>query len=199
MLKQARALLQEGLAGDGRMVMAQHVDGSRENLVHLFRHRTDACLLGTESFVESLNGGDSLPEIVIVTKLPFPVPTEPVIAPHLEKIQEAGQNALYDFLIPNSILRLKQELNRLPRKPGGRIAIWIMDPRLATEKYARYYQRGLGREAVVCENEEALFSRTASWLEPRSSDATEARDPGSAGSVDAEPEGHAPQAAAAAE
>lgn len=199
MLKQAREILQEGLAGDGRMVMAQHVDGSRENLVHLFRHRADACLLGTESFVESLNGGDSLPEIVIVTKLPFPVPTEPVIAPHLEKLQEAGQNALYDFLIPSSILRLKQELNRLPRKPGGRIAIWIMDPRLATEKYARFYQRGLGREAVVCESEDALFSRTAAWLDPRADHAAESTDAAPQASVDAEPEGHAPQAATAAE
>jgi ATP-dependent DNA helicase DinG len=196
MLKQARALLQEGLSGDGRMVMAQHVDGSRENLVHLFRHRPDACLLGTESFVESLNGGDVHPEIVIVTKLPFPVPTEPIIAPHLEKIQEAGQNALYDFLIPNSILRLKQELNRLPRRPGGRIAIWIMDPRLATEKYARYYQRGLGREAVVCESEDALFARTAAWLDPIAPEATEAAEaaeaaePAPAGTADAGHSGH---------
>ena len=197
MLKQARAILQEGLAVDGRMVMAQHVDGSRENLVHLFRHRKDACLLGTESFVESLNSGDSLPEIVIVTKLPFPVPTEPIIAPHLEKIQEAGQNALYDFLIPNSILRLKQELNRLPRKPGGRIAIWIMDPRLATEKYARFYQRGLGREAVVCESEEALFSRTESWLNPRAADFMEASEPAPTVPAQGEPEGHAPQTATA--
>ncbi len=165
MLKQARAMLQESLSGDGRMVMAQHVDGSRENLLHLFRHRPDACLLGTESFVENLDGDDALPEIVIVTKLPFPVPTDPVIAPHLEKLQESGQNPLYDFLIPSSILRLKQELNRLPRRPGGRIAIWVLDPRLATEKYARYYQRGLGREAVVCDSEEALLARTASWLE----------------------------------
>jgi DNA polymerase III epsilon subunit family exonuclease len=196
MLKQARTLLQEGLSGDGRMVMAQHVDGSRENLIHLFRHRADACLLGTESFVESLNGDDAHPEIVIVTKLPFPVPTEPIIAPHLEKIQEAGQNALYDFLIPNSILRLKQELNRLPRRPGGRIAIWIMDPRLATEKYARYYQRGLGREAVVCDSEEALFSRTSAWLDPQTSQAPEAGDasePAHAGPGDAEPEGHVPE------
>ncbi|MDQ3002326.1 MAG: hypothetical protein M3Y08_13830, partial [Fibrobacterota bacterium] len=164
MLKQARTLLQEGISQDGRMVMAQHVDGSRDNLIHLFRQRPDACLLGTESFVESLGDGDSIPEIVIVTKLPFPVPTEPLVAPHLEKLQEAGQNPLYDFLLPNSILRLKQELNRLPRRPGRRIAIWIMDPRLATEKYARFYQRSLGRDSVVCETEADLMAKTSALL-----------------------------------
>jgi DNA polymerase III epsilon subunit family exonuclease len=164
MLKQARTLLQEGISQDGRMVMAQHVDGSRDNLIHLFRQRPDACLLGTESFVESLGDGDSIPEIVIVTKLPFPVPTEPLVAPHLEKLQESGQNPLYDFLLPHSILRLKQELNRLPRRPGRRIAIWIMDPRLATEKYARFYQRSLGRDAVVCESEADLMAKTAALM-----------------------------------
>ncbi|MEO7426573.1 MAG: exonuclease domain-containing protein [Fibrobacteria bacterium] len=167
MLKQARALLQDGLCldnGEGRMVLAQHVDGSRDNLLHLFRQRPDACLLGTEAFVESLGDGDSIPEIIAVTKLPFPVPTDPLIAPHLERLQEAGLNPLYDYLLPCSILRLKQELNRLPRRPGRKSALWILDPRLATEKYARYYQRGLGREAIVCDREEDLLARTADLL-----------------------------------
>jgi DNA polymerase III epsilon subunit family exonuclease len=180
MLKQARALLQEGLAPGGRMIMAQHVDGSRENLLHLFRHRPDACLLGTESFVESLGGDDARPEIVIVTKLPFPVPTEPATAPLLERIQEAGGNPLYDYLLPSSILRLKQDLNRLPRRPGKRIAIWILDPRLATEKYARFYQRALGREAVICETEALLMERTAEWLEPGGAETPSAEAIGSA-------------------
>jgi DNA polymerase III epsilon subunit family exonuclease len=180
MLKQARALLQEGLAPGGRMIMAQHVDGSRENLLHLFRHRPDACLLGTESFVENLGGDDARPEIVIVTKLPFPVPTEPAIAPLLERIQEAGGNPLYDYLLPSSILRLKQDLNRLPRRTGKPIAIWILDPRLATEKYARFYQRALGREAVICETEALLMERTAEWLEPGGAETPAAEAIGSA-------------------
>ena len=166
MLKQARAILSEALAPDGRMVVAQHVDGSRDNLLHLFRHRADACLLGSEAFVETLGEGDSLPEIILVTKLPFPVPSEPLVAPQLERIQEAGGNPLYDFLLPSSILRLKQELNRLPRKPGRKLAIWILDPRLATEKYARFYQKGLGRESVVFTSEEELFAKTAEILGP---------------------------------
>jgi DNA polymerase III epsilon subunit family exonuclease len=164
MLKQARAFLQESLSKDGRMVLAQHVDGSRDSLLHLFRHRPDACILGTESFVENLGEGDIHPGIIIVTKLPFPVPTEPLIAPRLEKLQEAGQNPLYDYLLPSSILRLKQELNRLPRRPGKKLAIWILDPRLVTEKYARFYQRSLGRQAVICDTEEALLAKTAEML-----------------------------------
>jgi DNA polymerase III epsilon subunit family exonuclease len=164
MLKQARATLAEAMAPTGRMVMAQHVDGGRENLLHLFRHRPDACLLATDAFVETLEPGDSLPAIVAVTKLPFPVPSEPLVAPHLERLQEAGQNTLHDFLLPLAILRLKQELNRLPRAPGGKRAIWILDPRLATEKYARFFQRGLGREAIVVGKEEELFARTEQIL-----------------------------------
>jgi Rad3-related DNA helicase len=164
MLKQARAALAERLAPAGRLVVAQHVDGGRDNLLHLFRHRPDACLLATDAFVESLEPGDSLPAIVAVTKLPFPVPSEPLIAPHLERLQEAGKNPLHEYLLPCAILRLKQELNRLPRAPGARLALWILDPRLVTEKYARFFQRGLGREAIVIAKEEELFARTAEML-----------------------------------
>lgn len=164
MLKQARAQLAAELGPAGRLVVAQHVDGGRDNLLHLFRHRPDACLLATDAFVESLEPGDSLPALVVVTKLPFPVPSEPLVAPHLERLQEEGKNPLHEYLLPCAILRLKQELNRLPRAPGGRLAIWVLDPRLATEKYARFFQRGLGREAVVFAKEEELFARTAEML-----------------------------------
>jgi Rad3-related DNA helicase len=164
MLKQARATLAEALAPSGRMVIAQHVDGGRDNLLHLFRHRPDACLLATDAFVETLEPGDSLPAIVAVTKLPFPVPSEPLVAPHVERLQEAGLNPLHEYLLPLAILRLKQELNRLPRAPGSKRVIWILDPRLATEKYARFFQRGLGRESIVVGKEEELFARTEEIL-----------------------------------
>ena len=156
--------MSEHLAPSGRLVVAQHVDGGRDNLLHLFRHRPDACLLATDAFVDGLEPGDSLPGVVVVTKLPFPVPSEPLIAAHLERLQEAGQSPLHEYLLPCAILRLKQELSRLPRAPGGKIAIWILDPRLATEKYARFFQRGLGRESIVIAKEEELFARTAEML-----------------------------------
>ena len=172
LLKQARARLGEELAKDGRLVAAQHVDGSRDGLLHLFRHRKDACLLATDAFVESLGPGDTLPEIVAFTKLPFPVPSEPLVAAALERVNEAGENPLYDFLLPTAILRLKQELGRLPHSADGKLALWILDPRLCTEKYARAFLRGLGREAVVCATEEELLAKTSAlWTAPQSPDA----------------------------
>jgi DNA polymerase-3 subunit epsilon/ATP-dependent DNA helicase DinG len=167
LLKQARARLGEELGKDGRLAAAQHVDGSRDGLLHLFRHRKDAVLLGTDAFVDGLGPGDTLPEVAAVTKLPFPVPSEPLAAAALEKVQEEGGNALYDYLLPSAILRLKQDLGRLPRLPHGRAAVWILDPRLCTEKYARAYLRGLGRESAVAADEEALHALTLDVLEGR--------------------------------
>jgi DNA polymerase III epsilon subunit family exonuclease len=169
MLKQVRGVLQEGLAPEGRMVLAQHVDGSRESLLHLFRNRKNVCLLGTEAFTANLETEGVIPEIVMVTKLPFPVPTEPVTAARLDKLQEAKLNPLYDYLLPNSILRLKQELNRMPRRAGKRQIIWILDPRPVTEKYGRLYLRGLGRDVVICETEEELVSKTLAALDSQAS------------------------------
>jgi Rad3-related DNA helicase len=101
----------------------------------------------------------------------------------LERLQEEGKNPLHEYLLPCAILRLKQELNRLPRAPGSRHALWIFDPRLATEKYARFFQRGLGREAVVIGNEEELFARTAAMLGLEAAAPSEL--PASAGPADA--------------
>ncbi|HLP40953.1 MAG TPA: helicase C-terminal domain-containing protein, partial [Fibrobacteria bacterium] len=181
LLKQARARLGEALAKDGRLVAAQHVDGSRDSLLHLFRHRKDACLLGTDAFVDGLGAGDTLPEVVAITKLPFPVPSEPLVAAALERIQEAGENPLYDFLLPSAILRLKQELGRLPRPASGRLALWILDPRLCTEKYARAFLRGLGRESATCASEEDLMTRTRDLWEGRGLPVREAQVEGREG------------------
>ncbi len=164
MLKQIRGILQEGLSAKGRMVLAQHIDGSRENLLHLFRRRKDTCLLGTETFMANLGAEDQIPEIIMVTKLPFPVPTEPITAAHLDKLTAAKGNPLYDYLLPWSILRLKQELNRLPHRPGRPQIIWILDPRPITEKYGKMYLRGLGRDVIVCETEQELLSKTREAL-----------------------------------
>jgi hypothetical protein len=144
-----------------------------------------------------------VPEVVAVTKLPFPVPSDPLVAAALERIQEAGENPLYDFLLPTAILRLKQELGRLPRPAGGRVALWILDPRLCTEKYARAFLRGLGREAIVCASEPELLARTAEvWsgkaeAGPAGQGGGQAGKPGEA--VPAEAEAEAEPAAEAAE
>ncbi len=167
MLKQIRGFLQEGLASDGRMVLAQHVDGSRESLLHLFRNRKDTVLLGTEAFTANLSINGTLPELIMVTKLPFPVPTEPITAANLEKIQAANGNVLYDYILPQSILRLKEELNRMPRHANRPQIVWILDPRPITEKYGTMYLRGLGREAIFCETEEELISKTLEALKPK--------------------------------
>jgi ATP-dependent DNA helicase DinG len=167
MLKQVRALLQENLQPKGRMVLAQHIDGSRENLLHLFRKRPDNCLLGTETFMANLREGDQTPEIIMITKLPFPVPTEPITAAHLERLHAAKGNPLYDYLLPWSIMRLKQELNRLPHRQGRPQIIWILDPRPVIEKYGKMYLRGLGREVIVCETEQELLAKTREALGPQ--------------------------------
>lgn len=195
LLKQARERLGGELAKDGRLTAAQHVDGSRDSLLHLFRHRKDAVLLGTDAFVEGLGEGDTVPEVVAVTKLPFPVPSDPLVAAALERIQEEGGNPLYDFLLPTAILRLKQELGRLPRPAGGRVALWILDPRLCTEKYARAFLRGLGREAVTCASEPELLERTAEVL---SGGAGAVSANGEAGSAAAEEEAAPEEEASAA-
>lgn len=151
-LKTCRAQLGARMAAIGRKVFAQHVDGGRENVLHLFRHNENACLLGTDSFWEGLDlPGKSL-ELLVITKLPFPVPSDPMVQAQSEKLQAEGKNPFYEYFVPEAVLKLRQGMGRLIRHSQDRGVIWIFDPRLLRERYAKAFFRSWdqdGRETAT--------------------------------------------------
>lgn len=115
----------------------------RHKLLELFQQQTNSVLLAVASFWEGINvPGESL-SCVIIDKLPFEVPTDPVIMARLNKIREEGGNPFLDFQLPRAILTLRQGVGRLMRTSQDRGLLAILDVRLFTKQYGRLFLKSL--------------------------------------------------------
>ena len=156
--RDVRALAEELRARglERRWPLLVHGEESRDALLARFRESGQAVLLGTASFWEGVDvPGDALRGLVIA-KLPFRVPTEPVTAAHCEAIEARGGNAFAEFMLPHASLRLQQGFGRLIRTSTDRGVVVIADPRVVTKRYGRGLldalppaRRVVGRWAVL--------------------------------------------------
>jgi ATP-dependent DNA helicase DinG len=128
---------------DRRWPLLVHGEESRDQLLARFRDAGGAVLLGTTSFWEGVDvPGDAL-RALLIAKLPFRVPTEPVTAAQCEAIEARGGNAFRDYMLPHAALRLKQGFGRLIRTAADRGVVVIADPRVVTKNYGRGLLDGL--------------------------------------------------------
>jgi ATP-dependent DNA helicase DinG len=114
-----------------------HGEDSRDALLSRFREAGNGVLLGTASFWEGVDvPGDALRGLVIA-KLPFRVPSEPVTAAQCEAIEARGGNSFAEYMLPHASLRLKQGFGRLIRTSTDRGVVVICDPRVVTKRYGQ--------------------------------------------------------------
>ena len=120
-----------------RWPLLVHGDDSRDALLRRFRDSGRSVLLGTASFWEGVDVPGRALRGLVIAKLPFRVPTEPVTAAQCEAIEARGGDAFREYMLPNASLRLKQGFGRLIRTATDRGAIVIADPRIVTKAYGR--------------------------------------------------------------
>ncbi len=124
-------------------------DGTKAALVEAFRMARRAVLLGTASFWHGVDvPGDAL-SLVVVDRLPFAVPTDPLTAARIERIRERGGNPFDEYQLPLAVLELKQGLGRLLRSSTDRGVLSVLDPRLASRRYGRVFLDSLPPYHVV--------------------------------------------------
>lgn len=122
---------------------------SRNGLLKSFREETHSVLLAVASFWEGVDVvGESL-SCVIIEKLPFEVPSDPVIQARIDRIKEEGGKPFFDFQVPRAILTLRQGVGRLMRSVTDRGVIAIMDVRLFKKGYGRVFLRSLPESPVT--------------------------------------------------
>jgi ATP-dependent DNA helicase DinG len=136
-------LLRPHLDRANRFVL-RHGDGmGRRQMLELFRRTGDAVLFGTTSFWEGVDvPGDALRHVVIA-KLPFEVPSHPVVEARHQAITRRGGNPFMERSVPEAILRLKQGFGRLIRRRTDTGSVVILDHRVLTKAYGRYFLRAL--------------------------------------------------------
>ena len=122
---------------------------SRTRLLERFREQTDSVLLAVASFWEGVDiVGESLSG-VIIDKLPFEVPTDPVVQARIQAIREDGGNPFFDFQIPRAVLSLRQGVGRLMRSASDGGLISVLDARLFSKRYGSVFLRSLPPSPVV--------------------------------------------------
>ncbi|MDP9203616.1 MAG: hypothetical protein M3P26_17065 [Gemmatimonadota bacterium] len=120
-----------------------HGEDTRDNLLGKFRDSGRAILLGTASFWEGVDVPGRALRGLVIARLPFRVPSEPVTAAHCEAIVERGGDAFAEYMVPHAALRLKQGFGRLIRTATDRGVIVLVDPRAVNKGYGRSLLRDL--------------------------------------------------------
>ena len=159
----ARELVAEAIAAeDLPWPLLVQGEGAKTELLVRFREAGNAVLLGSASFWEGVDvPGDAL-SVVVIDKLPFAPPDDPLLAARLEHLKREGGNPFFDWQVPQAAISLKQGAGRLIRTETDRGVLMIGDPRLPEKSYGKRIWRSLPpmRRTRELADVEAFFSAT---------------------------------------
>lgn len=152
--------------GEELLVLVQGED-DRARLLGRFRDNPSSVLFATDSFWEGVDiPGDAL-QLVVITRLPFRPPTDPLAQARGEKITASGANAFFDLTVPEALRRFRQGFGRLMRRKNDFGAVLILDSRIIHKSYGHIFRNSLpptrqvfcGTEGVLRELEEFIASK----------------------------------------
>lgn len=164
MLEDLASRLRAPLAAAGVPLLTQAPGEAAAPLARAFREGDAAVLLGTASFWEGVDfPGESL-EVLVIARLPFAVPTDPVVAARSERIAESGGDPFRDLMLPEALLRFRQGVGRLIRTATDRGAVVVADPRLIRAGYGARFVATLPARPEVAGTAGAIVSRVREWF-----------------------------------
>jgi Rad3-related DNA helicase len=164
MLRSTYEGVRDSLEGEGITVLAQGVNGSRSRLMARFKEERPAVLMGTESFWEGVDVPGDMLEILVLTRLPFAVPTEPIVEAHMELCERRGHNSFFDFSLPEAVIKFRQGFGRLIRSRDDRGVAILCDTRLLTTQYGHLFLDSLPIRPTVCQDRKTLVKEVQQWL-----------------------------------
>ncbi len=141
-LNEAASKLEAPLRDAGLNPLRQG-DAPRHQLLERFRTVPGSVLFGTDSFWEGVDVAGEALQCVVLTRLPFRVPTEPIFEARCEAIEEAGGNAFLDYTVPLAVIKFRQGFGRLIRRRTDRGAVVVLDGRILTQRYGRQFLHSL--------------------------------------------------------
>jgi Rad3-related DNA helicase len=169
-LRRAREFLRERLPS-GRRLLAQEWDGSASLVSERFRAERGAILLGVQSLWEGVDFPGEALEILVVAKLPFSVPDDPLVEARGERCADKGLDPFRDDALPEAVLRFRQGVGRLIRRSDDRGVLVVCDPRLHGASYRRAFLAALPVTPSPIADAQELAAAAASFLVARDPEA----------------------------
>jgi ATP-dependent DNA helicase DinG len=146
----------ERLAGDVPWPLLIQGEAPKAMLLETFRRTPNAVLLATASFWQGVDVVGEQLSSVIIDKLPFASPSDPVVSARIDHMKAQGENAFADYQVPVAVLMLKQGLGRLIRSASDRGVLAVLDSRLVEKSYGRRFLASLPPARVVHEKAEVF-------------------------------------------
>ncbi|HSQ05032.1 MAG TPA: ATP-dependent DNA helicase, partial [Burkholderiales bacterium] len=176
-LREAERLMREAFAAERlSFPLLVQGEGSRSEMLQRFRLLGNAVLLGSQSFWEGVDVRGEALSLVVIDKLPFAAPDDPVLAARIERVTQQGRNAFLEYQLPAAVLRLKQGAGRLIRDETDRGVLVLCDPRVYTKSYGRRVLESLPAMRRTRSAEEAIaFFSTPATTVPSATPATAAK------------------------
>ncbi len=141
-------------------VLAQGVDGTPQQLLARFRAQRRAVLLGTASFWEGVDVGNETLKVLVVARLPFNVPTEPIFAARSNQYEQP----FMQYAVPQAVLRFRQGFGRLIRSKGDRGVAVVLDSRITSKSYGRMFLNSMPPATIVKGRFDELAPAVGRWL-----------------------------------
>ncbi len=163
-LGEAYAHLKPALEAQGIRVLGQGIDGSRGSLFAEFKADRASVLLGTDSFWEGIDVPGEALEVLAIMRLPFAVPSDPLVEAQLERLAEMGEDPFRAYSVPEAVIRLRQGCGRLIRTRRDRGAVVLLDPRAIKTWYGRAFLEALPTETFAAPSAEALAAELSAWF-----------------------------------
>jgi len=161
-MRDAHALLQEGFKQRGyEFPLLLQGEGPRSVLLQRFRRLGNGVLVASQSFWEGVDVRGEALSVVMIDRLPFQPPDDPVLAARIDKMNAQGRNAFMEYQVPQAVITLKQGAGRLIRDETDRGVLMICDTRIITKPYGRRIWQSLPpmRRTRALADVEAFFSR----------------------------------------
>jgi ATP-dependent DNA helicase DinG len=147
------------LQSGGFDVFAQAVSGTAEQILRDFRQSPLAVIFGTDSFWEGIDLPGAQLELLIITRLPFATPSEPVEAARMERLEKNGENSFVSYSLPNAVLKFKQGFGRLIRQKSDTGSIIVTDNRLVKSNFGQIFLSSVPAELNVLYSQDELMDK----------------------------------------
>lgn len=163
-MQKAFEALEDDLEEMGLNPICQDVSGPRTQLLDELRGDPSTVLFGLKSFWEGVDVPGRALRCVVICKLPFAVPSDPIVEARQEDAARKGLNPMQDYYIPDAIMAFKQGFGRLIRTSSDTGVVYVLDRRILTKPYGLRFFRSIQRCALTREPLEQCLEQTKAWL-----------------------------------
>ncbi len=138
-------------------ILGQGISGTRQSILDEFKNSRPCVLLGADSFWEGIDMPGTACEIVIITRLPFQIPTHPLTKAVAQRIQKQAGESFFSYSVPEAVIKFRQGAGRLIRDRSDRGALLVLDNRIVTKNYGKRFSESLDGEMISFKTPDELL------------------------------------------